>query len=53
VVATEAASGAPRTNSLIRQYLEAFAAWLSYSGGYHANRGRVPPGTGWVVVNDA
>ena len=52
-LATEAASGAPWANSLPHQYLEAFAAWLADSDGYYANRGRIPPGNGWEIVNDA
>jgi hypothetical protein len=52
-LALEAASGAPWENSMTHEYLEAFAAWLSDSGGYSANPGRVPPGNGWDVVVDA
>ncbi|TDD58514.1 hypothetical protein E1263_19075 [Kribbella antibiotica] len=52
-LAIEAASGAPWRNSEAHEYLEAFAAWLSDSGGYYANRGRVAAGNGWDVVNDA
>jgi hypothetical protein len=42
--------GAPWTNSMTHQYLEAFAAWLADSGGYSANRTLVPAGNGWEVV---
>jgi hypothetical protein len=52
-LATAAASGAPWTNSMTHQYLEAFAAWLADSGGYDASRTLVPPGNGWEVVADA
>jgi hypothetical protein len=39
--------------TLTHQYLAAFAALLADSDGYHANRGRIPPGNGWEVVADA
>ncbi|MFI5732717.1 hypothetical protein ACIA49_21550 [Kribbella sp. NPDC051587] len=52
-LAVEAASGAPWRNSETHEYLGAFAAWLSDSGGYSAGRGRVPAGNGWEIVNDA
>lgn len=52
-LAAAAASGAPWTNAETHEYLEAFAAWLSDSGGYYADRGRVAPANGWEVVNDA
>ncbi|MGW6280320.1 DUF7660 family protein [Kribbella sp. NPDC055071] len=52
-LAIESASGEPWENPLTHQYLEAFAAWLADSDGYYVNQGRVPPGNGWEIVNDA
>lgn len=52
-LAVQAASGAPWRNTLLHEYLEAFAAWLADSGGCRGNRKTVPPGNGWQVVNDA
>ncbi|MDR2987801.1 MAG: hypothetical protein LBV34_23480 [Nocardiopsaceae bacterium] len=49
----EAASEAPWSNDTLPTYLDAFAAWLADSGGYHLNRRTVLPGNGWEVVNDA
>lgn len=52
-LAEEAAAGAPWLNAEIHEYLVALGAWLADSGGYYANTGRVPPGNGWEIVNDA
>lgn len=52
-LADEAALGAPWPNTALHEYLEAFAYWLADSDGYYRNRGTVPPGNGWEVVNDA
>lgn len=52
-LAIESASDVPWANPMLHQYLEAFAAWLEASDGYYLNQGRMPPGNGWEVVNDA
>ncbi|WP_189668819.1 DUF7660 family protein [Promicromonospora soli] len=51
-LAIESASDAPWANPTVHEYLEAFARWLEDSDGYYINQGRVPPGSGWEVVND-
>ncbi len=52
-LALEAAGGAPWQNATLHDYLDALGAWLADSGGYYKNSGRVAPGSGWDVMNDA
>lgn len=40
-------------NVSVGDFLDAFAAWIEDSEGYYIDQPRVPPRSGWVVVNDA
>lgn len=52
-LAVDAAGDAPWVNATLHEYLDALAGWLADSGGYYNSRDRVPPGSGWEVMNDA